>query len=156
MAEKYKIVTVQNHEYRIAKFSAMDGAFIIPKVTGLLAPILEPLLNGVDVKKVSKPEDFDLKGVNFAALLAPLANIPEDDFKYIQRKTLGVIQVKMPAGYQPVVYDNGSFSIPDLEEDAMAVLSLMVHALIHNFSSFFAASGLTGLLSTILPSSSQN
>lgn len=156
MAEKFKNVAIKGHEFRIGKFNAMDGAFIIPKVTGLLAPILTPLLGSLDLQKaVNNPEDIDLKGLDFGALLGPLAKIPEDDFKYLQKKCLSVCEAKFK-NYQPVLNDNGSFSLADLEDDALSVLMLMVHTLVHNFKDFFDGSPFSGLLSTILPSNLPN
>lgn len=157
MAEKYKDVTVKGQDYRIGKFTAIDGAFIVPKAAGMLAPIVGPLFESVDLTKFIKaPEDIDFKGLNLAAILGPLSSLKEEDFKYLLDKCLKVCQAKMPSGYVPVVYDNGSFSVAELEEDSSSILALMVHALIHNLAGFFSGSPLTGLLSGIPGISSQN
>lgn len=156
MSEKCKFVTVKGQEYRIGKFSAMDGAFIIPKVTGMLAPILGPLLEGLDVKQFTKPEDLDLKNFDIIKAMAPLADLEEKDFMYLQDKCLKVVTVKRQAGYVPVIHDNGSFSVETLEDDGMSVLALMVHTLIFNFTGFFEGSPFTGLLSGLLGTAPQN
>ncbi|WP_436663546.1 phage tail assembly chaperone [Alicyclobacillus acidoterrestris] len=156
MAEKYKDVTIKGQEYRIGKFSAREGAFIIPKVAGILAPIFAPLLKGLDLKQVDKPEDINLKGIDIASILGPLANLKEDDFMYLQDKCLKVCQAKKPVGLIPVLNDNGSFSVAELEDDGMAVLTLMVHTLIHNLAGFFSGSPLAGLLSGIPVINSQS
>lgn len=157
MAEKFKDVTIKSYEFRIRKFSAMDGAYIIPKVTGLLAPVFQSLMSGMDIKHaVTSPGDIDLSKLDISALLGPLAKIPEEDFKYLQRKCLNVCQLRLQGGYQPIVHDNGSFSLTELEDDAMTVLALMVHTLIHNFAGFFDGAPLAELVSTILPSNSPN
>lgn len=156
--DKYKNVTVKGHDYRIGKFDAMSGAYIIPKVTGLLAPVLNSVFGSIDIKldgNVPKPGELDLKSFDFGALLGPLAKIPEEDFNYLQRKCLALCDVKFKSGYQPVLNDNGSLSLSELEEDAISILALMVHALVHNFSGFFTESPLAGLMSTILPTNSQ-
>jgi len=129
------------------------------KVSGILAPMVEPLIKGLDPKLLNDVENMDnvsLKDIDIASLIAPLAQLTESDFTYIQEKCLEVCTVNMPSGSIPVVYDNGSFSVPDLEEDGMTIMALMVHTLIHNFTGFFEGSPLRGLLGGILATNSPN
>lgn len=149
MGEKFKIVTVKGHDYRIGKFSAREGSYIVLKVSGILAPVFGPLLGNLDTKDITSPEDIDLKKLDIGAMIAPLANVPEADFNYLQEKSLKVCDVKLQAGFMPVVNDNGSFALQELEDDGLAIMSLMVHALLFNMTSFFSGSPLEGLLGAI-------
>ncbi|MCL6442071.1 MAG: hypothetical protein K6T83_01170 [Alicyclobacillus sp.] len=148
MTDKFKTVTIKDHEYRIGKFSARDGAFIVAKLAGILAPAFNGLSAGM--KDVRKPQDIDLSALDFGKIFAPLASLREDDFHLIQDKCLHVCQVKLSAGYVPIVNDNGSFALEELEDDAAVVMALTVHAIIHNLASFFGGSPLMGFVGTIL------
>lgn len=159
MAEKYKYVTIKDREYQICKFGARDGSFIVTKVSGILAPMVEPLLKGADPKKLASaksPSDIDLQSLNIGSIFQPLANIPEADFFYLQEKCLGVCRVKLGSGFVDVVNDNGSFAVEELEDDGMAVMALTVHALWFNLASFFAGSPFMGLLNGILATNPPN
>ncbi|GLG02178.1 hypothetical protein Alches_22190 [Alicyclobacillus hesperidum subsp. aegles] len=148
MSERFKTVTIKGREYQISKWPAREGVYIVTKLSGLLAPMFAPLLQGVDAKKLlnaKNPSDLDLHGIDIASMFKPLASIPEADFMYLQDKCLAVVKVKLPAGYINVVNDNGSVAIEDLEEDGMLVLTLMVHAIMHNLAGFFSGSPLMGL-----------
>lgn len=156
MGEKYKLVTIKGREYRIGKFGARDGAYIVMKVAGLLAPLAGAFVQGGKIQQIantSSPSDVLVGDVDVAKLLAPLAAVSEADFTYLQEKSLRVCHVKMPAGWVPVLTDTGDFSQPELEDDAAAVMALMVHALIHNLTGFFDGSPLTGWLSGLLTTS---
>jgi len=155
--ERYKVVKVKEREYRIGKWSAREGVYIVTKLAGLLAPVFAPLLKGMDVNKAlnaKAPSDIDLQNVDIASMFQPLASIPEADFLYLQDKCLKVVQVKLPAGWIDVVNDNGSFALQDLEEDGMLLLTLMVHVIIHNLAGFFDGSPLMGLFGAIQGTSS--
>lgn len=165
MSEKYKFVTVKGREYRINKFSATTGTFVLAKVSSVIAPAMAELVKGLGSQSLDKPDDILkdtqifrglLDKVNLQSMFAPLSNMSEQDFMYVQQKCLGVCQVNLSSGYVPAMHANGSFSIAELEDDSFAVMALMVHALIHNFAGFFSADLLKGSHGDTRDSNSQN
>lgn len=148
MSEKYKFVTVKGQEYRIEKFSALHGTYVLAKISGVIASALSTLVTGMG-GEMEKPgdllQDFDaikslVKDVDIRAMFLPLSTMSEEDFMYVQKKCLSACHVQKQIGYVPTIYDNGSFSVPELEDDTFAVMALIAHALIHNFAGFISGS----------------
>lgn len=71
------------------------------------------------------------------------------DFLELQKDCLSVCAEMLPAGPTPVLNEDGTFGVLDLEHDAPTVLALTVQALAWNLSSFFDESLLTSLSETI-------
>ncbi|SFU71158.1 phage tail assembly chaperone [Alicyclobacillus macrosporangiidus] len=149
MGEKYKDVEINGRKFRIRKFSARDGSYILIKVMSILAPMFQGLdLNQVqNVKDVS---DVASNGLDVFGMIAKLITLSESDFNYIQEKCLRVCSEHLPSGFVPVLNDNGSFGVLNLEDDTVTVLALTAHALIFNLQSFFAGSPLQGLVGGLL------
>lgn len=160
MGEKYKFVAVKGQEYRIGKFSALHGTYVLAKISGVIASALKSLVTGMnddtdsleDVVKDFKVIKNLVKDVDIQSMFAPLASMGEEDFMYVQKKCLSVCHVQKQIGYVPAIHDNGSFSVPELDDDTFAVMALIVHALIHNFAGFFTES-LSSALATDTPDS---
>ncbi len=151
--EKFKTVLIKDREYRIGKFGARDGSFILLKVAGILAPIVEALMSSGKIKEITAAEsfeDFKLGDFEISKLVAPLTQMAEADFKYLQAKCLGVCGVKVASGYVPILNDTGEFSQPEMDDDVATAMFLMVHTLMHNLMGFFVGSPLSGLLGGIL------
>ena len=152
MGELYKSVEINGRKFRIKKFSARDGSFIVLKVSALLAPMFE----GMKWDKLSnakKPEDVDTSQINIAQMFGKLTELKESDFSYLQGKCLRVCEEELKAGYTPVLADNGMFAVNGLDDDVLTVMALTVHALVFNLSGFFTGTGLGGLLNGLLTTS---
>lgn len=165
MGEKYVYKTVNGIEYKIGKFSAQTGAFVLAKTLGILGPSLAELAKGLGTKQVEKPEDVLkdtnviqslLDGINVQAFFAPFAALNEDDFLYLEKKCLSVCYRELRSGDVPVMHANGQLSVPELEDDHLAIMALMAHALIHNFAGFFSASLSSASKSDSQDTNSQN
>lgn len=154
MAEKFKDVTINGRQFRIGKFSARTGSFVLIKVSSSLAPMFAKL-DFSKLKDAKSPKDVDLGAIDIPGMIAELGNISESDFDYLQGKCLCICTASMPAGFIPVLNDNGSFGVMDLEEDVVTVMALMVHALIFNLSGFFQGSGLAGIMGGLLTTNPQ-
>ena len=156
MVESYKDVTIGERRFRIRKLDARTGGFILFKVAGILAPLVQKIDFG-KLKDVKNPEEVDLNDFDLGGILAELGNIPESDFNYLQEKCLRVTYELLPAGETAVLNADGTFGVIGLEHDTMTVLALTVHALIFNLKGFFSGSPLAsmagGLLSTFRPGS---
>lgn len=147
--ENHKDVTINERTFRIKKFDARTGAFMLLKITGMIAP----LLKGVDLNKfttITSPGDIDLSGLNLTSILSELGNLlcnlSEEDFTYIQDKCLKLCSEALPAGLTPVLAANGAFGVLNLEEDTMTVLALTVHTIMFNVQGFFSGSPLASML----------
>ncbi|SFE43447.1 hypothetical protein SAMN04487969_102498 [Paenibacillus algorifonticola] len=146
--EKYKDVKINERTFRINKFPARTGAFVIVKVTGMLAPIFKSI-NAESLKDIKS-----LSGsLDVAGMIEKICAISESDFNYLQDKCLGVCSEVLPGGLAPVMNENGTFGVIDFDDDTMSVLALISHTLIFNLSPLFQGAGLGSILQTISTSS---
>lgn len=161
MSEKFKEVEIKGRTFRIKKFDALTGSFILIKITALLAPIISHL----DLKKINsvKPTDanadtdsFNLDGIDIPGIASELGKLSEVDFRFLQGKSLRLCSESLPAGFVPILHDNGSFAVQNLDDDTMTVMALMVHALVFNVKGFFLESPLASLLGGLMTTSPRN
>jgi hypothetical protein len=146
--QSYKDVVINERTFRIKKFDARTGSFMVMKITKLLAPIVKHL-DLSKVKDVKQASDVDLGAFDLSGIMNELGNLSEDDFTYIQDKCLKVCSEVLPAGLAPVLDKSGFFGVTDLEDDTMTVLALTAHAIIFNLQGFFQGSPLQKLFSGI-------
>jgi hypothetical protein len=149
--ENYKDVEINGRTFRIKKFDAMTGSFMLIKITGIIAPMLK----GVDLKKLSESdgESFDF---DYTIVLAEIGNLSEKDFTYVQEKCLQVCSEMLSAGMTPVLNKNGTFGVIGLEDDTVTIMALTIHALAFNVKGFFQGSPLASLLGGLLNTSSRS
>jgi len=153
--ENYKDIEINGRTFRIKKFDARTGSFMLIKITGLLAP----LFKNMDLAKLKEAKDIsdvNLEALNITGVMSELGNLSENDFSYVQDKCLRVCGALLPAGYTPLLNGNGSFAVAELEEDTMTVLALTAHVLIFNVKGFFQGSPLASLVGGLLTTSPQN
>jgi len=139
---KYKDVEVNGRKFRVKKFSARVGSFMILKLTTILAP----LFRNLKVNPKAFNSDMPLDDIDIAGFMETLGGISEKDFSYVQDECLKVCFELLPAGETQVLTSTGHFGVAELEDDTVAVMTLMVHALMFNLTGFFADSGLRSLL----------
>ncbi|MBG9773568.1 phage tail assembly chaperone [Brevibacillus laterosporus] len=147
---KYKDVEINGRKFRVRKFPARVGSFMIIKLTAILAPMFAGIKQNLKAKSaddIINMDDIDITGV-----LEQLNNLSEKDFDYIQEKALSVCYETLPAGLTPVLHANGAFGVEDLEDDTVTVMALTVHALTFNLTSFFQGSGIKGLVKGLVSS----
>lgn len=142
MQIKHKDVQIGKRNFRIKKFSAKTGSFVLIKVTKILAP----LFAGIKLSNVKSPEDVNVDDINITRAIEQLSDISEQDFNYLQEQALRVCYEILPGGLAQVLNENGMFGVEDMEDDTATVMALMVHALAFNVTSFFQGNGLQGLL----------
>ncbi|MCM3141658.1 phage tail assembly chaperone [Brevibacillus sp. MER 51] len=145
----HKDVEINGRKFRIRKFSARVGSFMMIKMTTILAPMFASIKPNLNAKSV---DDINVDNIDFSGILGQLGNISEKDFDYIQEQALRVCFESLPAGYTPVLNDNRSFGVADIEDDTATVMALTVHAIAFNLTSFFQGSGLGGLLAGLTSS----
>jgi hypothetical protein len=157
----YKEIEIKDRRWRIKKFDAFTGSFMLFKVIG----IITPLLKGLDMAALVKSQgqvDSDsksglnlLKEINFTEMLSGLTTLPEKEFTDIQIKCLQVCYetTTQGAGEVKVLDRQNNFGVIGLENDTTTVLALTVHSLIFNVTSFFGENPLTGLMGGMLNTS---
>ncbi|TWH46331.1 phage tail assembly chaperone [Sporomusa sp. KB1] len=130
--EDHKIVELAGRKWRIEKFDALTGCYIAYKVMGQVLPM------GMDAL---------VKG-EAANTIVPGPKLPvmsRQEFTELQFDCLGVCYEVLPAGKAPVIGENGAWGVAGLENDTVTVMTLTVHALIFNISSFFDGNALKDL-----------
>ncbi|NRS20589.1 hypothetical protein HP398_29660 [Brevibacillus sp. HB1.4B] len=146
MQIKHKDVQIGERTFRIKKFPARTGSFVLIKVTKILAP----LFAGIKMNNAKSLEGVNVDDINISGAIEQLSNISEQDFNYLQEQALKVCFELLPAGPAPVMNENGMFGVQDMEDDTATVMALMVHALAFNVTSFFQGSGLQGLVAGLV------
>ncbi|NOU95590.1 hypothetical protein GC093_20490 [Paenibacillus sp. LMG 31456] len=153
--EKHKDVEINGRTFRIKKFDALTGSFMLIKITGLLAPLVKNMDLG-KLKGVNDVSEVDLKAFNIPGIMEGLGSLTEEDFKYVQERSLRVCGEMLPAGFTPVLNGEGNFGVLGLEDDTMTVLALTTHALVFNVKGFFQGSPLASIVGGLLTTSQQN
>ncbi|MGG3884354.1 phage tail assembly chaperone [Brevibacillus panacihumi] len=150
---KYKDVEINGRKFRVKKFSARVGSFMILKLTTILAPLFKNVK--INVKALNTPDGNPIDDFNLVGFMETLGSISEQDFTYIQDACLRVCYELLPAGETQVLDNSGNFGVANIEDDTVAVMTLMAHALMFNLSGFFAESGLGSMVGRLI-SSQQN
>lgn len=135
-------VAGKKRKFRINKFDARTGSYILYTVMSRFLPSILQLKSGAetitDMSKVVNPED----------IVSSIA-MSEEEFGKLQTEALRACEEILPAGVTPVLDTSGNFAVIGLEKEAVAVFVLTAQALVFNLSGFFGEDGLTSLLSGI-------
>jgi len=123
MRETYKDINVGNRTFRIHKFDALTGSYVIYTVLTQLLPMgLGNQIEGLEGNR-------------------ELPAMSKEKFSEIQKDCLKICEEIVPAGNSiapvKVLLSDGRWGIPDLENDVATVMVLTIHALGYNVKSFF-------------------
>jgi hypothetical protein len=127
--ELYKVVTIDDREFRIGKFPAMIGSYIAYKLMSETLPM------GIKVKGIQTLKNAKV--------------MSKADFIDIQTDCLKVCAELLDGGPADVINDNGSWGVEDIKNNAKLALALTVHALIWNVMDFFDGNLLQSLAAGI-------
>lgn len=136
----YTSVSIGDTEYSIKKFDAKTGLKLARMVIAKAAPLIPLLTEGDDGKgkkngkKPSITEDDRL----YSAVGTILNGLSDDDMDMIVDKCLRVCSVKLPAGPQSVIDENGNYGIEGIEYDMALTLRLCFEAIKWGAADFFA------------------
>jgi hypothetical protein len=127
--EKFKYIELGDRKWVIGKFDALTGSYIAAKLMATALP------SGMEQQM-----DIDLpKGRSFMS---------RAEFRELQIECLKVCYEDLKAGKAPVMGDNNAWGVADIEDDMALVISLTIHALIHNVAGFFEGNALKDLLAS--------
>jgi hypothetical protein len=127
----------QGRKFRIRKFDAMNGCYIIYQLMGSSLPSMF----GAAVKK-------ELADQGLEAMMPTATVMDKKSFQDIQKSCLQVCFEILPAGEKKVLNDNGTWGVLDIEDNTPLVFALTVKALVFNVADFFG-SGVLGDLAVI-------
>lgn len=141
--ETEKIVDIMGRKFKIRKFDAFTGSYIMFQLMEKVLPMA--LESKVPVDTASGDAAHTLQD----ELPANRMHMSRKEFETLQRDCLSVVSEVLPSGPRPVLNPNGTWGLNDIEHNTMLVLLLTIHALAFNVGDFFAAGGLTELQSSL-------
>lgn len=129
--ETFKDVEVGGRKWRIGKFDALTGSYILYQVmSGVLPMGIETQMTGMGLPKG--------RGM-----------MSKEDFISLQKECLGVCYELVTVGANnnpvPVILSNGAWGVEGINDDLNIVIALTVHSLLFNLISFFDESALKEL-----------
>lgn len=148
--ENEKIVEVMGRKWKIRKFDAYTGSYILFQLMEKFLPM--GLENKLPTGSKDKP-----KASLSTMLPADRTVMSKAEFMAFMRDCLSVVGEVLPARTAPVINaDNGSWGVENIADNTLLAILLMIHALSFNVGDFFGGEGLTELKSSlagILPAS---
>lgn len=140
-------VAGKKRKFRINKFDARTGSYILYTVMSRFLPSILQLKSGAETITDMSKTDMS-KVVNPKDIVSSIA-MSEEEFGKLQTEALRACEEILPAGVTPVLDTSGNFAVIGLEKEAVAIFVLTAQALVFNLSGFFGEDGLTSLLSGI-------
>lgn len=134
--ETKKIVEIQGRKFEIRSFDAFTGSYIAFTLMEKMLPM------GMEAKVMNAVK---ADGGDAAVSLPSRALMSKGEFIAFQRDVLSVVGEVLPARTAPLFNENGSWGIADIEDNAMLVILLTIHALVFNIAGFFTGDGLKEL-----------
>lgn len=135
--ETRKIVEIQGRKFEIRSFDAFTGSYIAFTLMEKMLPM------GMEAKVMNT---LRAEGKDVDALPTPnRALMSKGEFIAFQRDVLSVVGEVLPARTAPIFNENGTWGVSDIEDNAMLVIMLTIHALVFNIAGFFGGDGLKEL-----------
>jgi hypothetical protein len=134
--ETKKIVEIQGRKFEIRSFDAFTGSYIAFTLMEKMLPM------GMEAKVMNAVK---ADGGDAAVSLPSRALMSKGEFIAFQRDVLSVVGEVLPARTAPLFNENGSWGVADIEDNAMLVVMLTIHALVFNIAGFFTGDGLKEL-----------
>lgn len=145
----FKDITIGTRKFRIHKFDALTGSYMLFKLVGILAPIFKDMdikkakgkLQGLEQNESKDMKEEEITGGDIANILTEITKLPKEDFDYIQKNCLMVtneIYDKTSQVSPPILNEYGTWGTMDITTPL--VLNLTVQSLIFNISDFFGGS----------------
>lgn len=129
--ENFKNIEVDGRTFRLKKMNALTASYMLTKLIKILAPIVKYINLDDD------SENLDLNKLNITEMASSLLDLKEEDFNYIQKNVLKVIQEVLPGGEPYVLNQYGEFEALNVEYNIELVMNLTVQGLWFNFEGFF-------------------
>ena len=127
MRETSKRVKVQGREFEIRAFDALTGSYIA-------YVLLQKVLPGGMENQVQMPNMPEGR-----------STMSKAEFSKLQKDVLSVVYEVLQGRTAPILNKNGSWGVPDIEQNTLLVMILTIQALAFNIGGFFGEGGLQEL-----------
>lgn len=115
---------IGGRKFQVRPFGAIEGSRVVMKLVGALGALQS---TGDDTK-------------DGAMVLGALGSLSDSDIDYVQRKALGCVDVALEGrGWTPILHEDGSWGVVDLETNAPLVLNLTLAVIVGALADFSAA-----------------
>lgn len=142
--ETEKIVEVMGRKFKIQKFDAFTGSYILFQIMEKVLPM------GMEAKVDAVPGNAQDGGKSLQQVMPTNRQLmTKEEFMALQKDCLSVVSEILPAGSRPIFSANGTWALNDIADNTPLVILLTIHALTFNIGDFFAAGGLTELQSSL-------
>ena len=134
--------------FQIRKMDALHGTYLVKFATEKLLPLfaqLQGVFTPVDDKQDEKAVIENRTKQVLEIIPKALEKLTEDEVINLQRKCLRMVDVLLPAGWQPVMIGD-NFGVQELEHDIMLALTLTYDVIEFNLGSFFQGNSLSSIL----------
>lgn len=129
--ENSKIIEVGKRKFKIEKFDAFTGSYIAFTLMEKFLPM------GLEQK------------AGFQNMPKNRTLLSREEFIKMQKDCLSVVSEVLPARSAPILNENGSWGVNDIERNTQLVLILTIHSLAFNIADFFGGEGLKELMSSL-------
>lgn len=133
--EKFRDIEISGRRFRIGRFDARTGSYIAFRLMTQILPM------GMD---------SEVFGGIGESLPKNRPMMSRDEFMELQNDCLRVCSEIQSVGGNDapvlVLMPSGEWGVAGLEDDAVMVIALTVHALVFNVSSFFDGNALSGIM----------
>lgn len=137
-----KTIEVEDRKFIVKKYTAMDGlkiaklllAKVIPMFQDLV-PLIKSMIGSKDDREINV--ESAVENLSLDTIAAALDKITGADFDYIVTKSLQAVSEILPAGDAPVMYENGTFGVENVEYDVILTLRLTCEAVMWGCGDFF-------------------
>lgn len=136
-----KVVEIQGRKFKIKAFDAMTGSYIAFTLFEKMMPM--GMEDKVMATLQAEGKSPDLVMPQSRALMT------KGEFFAFQRDCLSVCYEVLPGRDAPILNANGSWGVPDVENNTMLVIVLTINALAFNVADFFTGNGLKDLQSSL-------
>ena len=122
--ENFEIIELDDKKFKIGKFTALTGTYLIANFFPKIAPLIPMIFNSLngDFSTVEIPNFSPFKD--------------KKEYEKFLIDVLSTVQIERKAGYFPIIDEGGSFDI-EFEENTFLVLILAYKSLQFNAKDFF-------------------
>ena len=132
MDENIKTVEIGGTQYRIKKFDAKTAIKVAKMLLAKILPILDSDVDVLQDVSLNRLTEF-----SFVDFGAALDRFQDNDVDKLIDTALKNCFKPFPAGDAPVINDNGSFGVPEVEYSPVLTLRLTYEAVRFGISGFF-------------------
>lgn len=141
------IKVISSRKYKIKKLNAKASIKTLKLLIAKIVPVFDQftVIFMDDSKKEIGLSDI-IKNMDFEKLASSLDLVSDEDIDKLIDVALKHCFEILPANEAQIIQNNGTFGVPNIEDDAILVIRLTVEALFFSFQGFFGESRLGSVL----------